>query len=128
MVEAVICTSCGCEAQQMHAAAPAKRSTYGSTDSNKKTSGLWIPLVFGILSLIHAINFAMSYFFVMSPIWDPTELVGLFACPLLGIIASIKYFKSENKIYSILGLIFSCISILIKFVVIVVFYTYYNWF
>lgn len=118
MDEAVICTKCGCMVERINATAPAEKIKLDSVNLDKKTNSTWIPLVFGILALVHSVLFLMNY---LDFFWY-LDIAGISVCPLLGIITSIKYFKSENRTYSILGLIFSCISIVIKIITVVVWY------
>ena len=114
MDEAVICTKCGCAVQQISATAPAEKTKLISVSSDENSVCSWIPLVFGILALVDAVLFLLDFWYF--------DVVGTSACPLLGIITSIKYFKGENRIYSILGLIFSCVSIVINIMAILYFY------
>ena len=118
MNEAVICTKCGCMVEKINATAPTEKNNLDSVCLDKETNSSWIPFVFGILALVDAVLFMIQCF---SYFWY-FDAIGLSACPLLGIITSIKYFKCKNKTYPILGLIFSCIAVVANLIVFIVSY------
>ena len=114
MDEAVICTKCGCMVENV--ISPAKFNRNANLDG--QTGSTWVALVFGILALVDAVLTALYYFDVFWYI----DVIGLSVCPLLGLIASIKYLKCRNKTNSILGLIFSLLAIISNLVTIIVWY------
>lgn len=118
MDEAVICTKCGCAVQQISTTAPAEKNKLISVSSDKNSVCSWIPLVFGILALVDAVLFVLNY---VAYLWY-FDVAGISVYPLLGIITSIKYFKGENRTYSILGLIFSCVSVVIKLIMVILYF------
>lgn len=122
MDEAVICTKCGCAIEKANSIAPVKKESSPFEKNVKTRNDSWIPLIFGILALVDMVMFFLDnskqysgvFLFVKMLIYKGA--LDLSASPLLGVVLSIKYLKSENKIFSIIGLVFSAVSIVVKFV------------
>ena len=108
----VICMKCGCMIEPDDASKTTEKGKLASVVSDNKMDSSWIPLFFGVLALVNVLWFYWGYY----------DILGTSACPLLGIVTSIKYCKSEKRVYSILGIIFSCVSVLIKLIMAFVWY------
>ncbi len=115
--EAIICTKCGCMVEATRAVPPAAESKLPSLSSNKETNYAWLPFVLGILAIVDSlfmllsVNLSGFYSYIYYAVY-----LGTGSLPLLSIITSIKCLKSKNVIFPVLGLIFACVSIFVRFV------------
>ena len=115
--EAMVCPNCGCMTGKMPA--PAVVSAPAPASANKKMAGSWLPLVFSILGWNNLFFFVL-YYFDVSFGCVMYNMLGTSVAPLLGLLSAIVYLKGDNKVCPILGLIFSCMAIFVKFILVVI--------
>ena len=124
--EAVVCTKCGCLAKSNQPTNSKKLKTNEQCEDKSSIKFLsWTCLILAIIAIFDAIcncivfNADLEFFWF---IYDFSSLLCLGLCSVLSILLALYTLRKKLELISLIGLILSCISVLIYFILTISFY------
>ena len=111
--QALICTNCGCEVGGSENTTIDLQHDDVKLEMKKEPN--WLPLVFGIIALLNAflLMFRLLAIYSVGYLYNIGIQLGFNSCGIFAVITSIKYMRSNRPVFSILGLVFGAIHLLV---------------